>query len=124
MGSPMGVWMVQPSGIRKFAREAREKGLLDWAQRYHSGPDFGFRQAVGGALLWEFFTGSEGASLAKKKKKSTFSLPTLTKVRFFSLYFKTRQTTSLDFSNHAFYLPETVSKAVATVNNGFIFLFF
>jgi len=85
MGSPMGVWMVQPSGIRKFAREARKKGLLDWAQRYYSGPEFGFRQAVGGALLWEFFTGSEGASGSSKKKKSTFSLPTLMKVRFFKL---------------------------------------
>jgi hypothetical protein len=45
-------------------------------------------------------------------KKSTFSPPTFTKVYFFSLNSKTEQTTSLNFSNRAFYLPETVLKAV------------
>jgi hypothetical protein len=47
-----------------------------------------------------------------KRKKSIFPPPTLTQVRFSSLNFKIGQTTSLDFSNHAFYLPRAVLKAV------------
>jgi hypothetical protein len=44
-------------------------------------------------------------------KKSIFP-PTLTQVRFSSLNFKTGQTTFLNFSNRAFYLPRAVLKAV------------
>jgi hypothetical protein len=46
------------------------------------------------------------------RKKSTFPPPIFTKVRFSSLNFKTGQTTSLNFSNRAFYLPGAVLKAV------------
>jgi hypothetical protein len=49
---------------------------------------------------------------ATERKKSTFPLPTFTKIRFSSVNSKTRQTTSLNFSNRAFYLPGVVLKAV------------
>jgi len=44
-------------------------------------------------------------------KKSTFPPPTITEVHFSSLNSKTGQITSLNFSNHANYLPRAVSKA-------------
>jgi hypothetical protein len=53
------------------------------------------------------------------QKKSTFPSLTFTKVCFFSLNSKIRQTISLNFSNRAFYLPEAVLKAVLS----FYFLF-
>jgi hypothetical protein len=66
------------------------------------------------------------SSFLQKKEKSTFSPPTFAKVRFSSINFKTGQTTSLSFSNRAFYLPGAVLKAgcyskrwYATVNGGF-----
>jgi hypothetical protein len=45
-------------------------------------------------------------------EKVHFSPPTLTKVHFSSINFKIGQTTSLNFSNRAFYLPRVVLKAV------------
>jgi hypothetical protein len=45
-------------------------------------------------------------------KKSTFPPPTFAKVHFSSLNSKTGQTTSLNFSNRAFYLPGAVLKTV------------
>ena len=44
--------------------------------------------------------------------KVYFSLSTFTKIRFYSLNSKTEQTTSLSFSNFAFYLLTAISKAV------------
>jgi hypothetical protein len=66
------------------------------------------------------------------KKRKTFSPSTFTKVRFSSLNSKTRQITSLNFSNRAFLPPWSgFEGGFATVNGGFaivrrfcLFLFF
>jgi hypothetical protein len=61
---------------------------------------------------WDVGLGSWAGLTVQIRKKSTFPPPTFPKVRFSSLNFKIGQTTSLNFSNRAFYLPGAVLKAV------------
>jgi hypothetical protein len=56
-----------------------------------------------------------------RRKKSVFPPSTFAKVRFSSLNSKIGQTTSFNFWNHAFYLPDPV---ISGFESGFIFFFF
>jgi hypothetical protein len=108
-------------GERGFFQVLKKDWKMEWRviQRVFSSPSifknlgFGLLFCIGnmlknqiGRMFWNSWRP------VNKRKKTTFPPPIFTKIHFSSLNSKIGKTTSLSFSNRAFYLTRAVLKAV------------